>query len=207
MAIRFREVGCLYKAYVKDKELFVEFAPNVIVHRPLPFVKEDFLISHTFPVSNVALLLESESGNLLVAWFTGGMSVYMPVGNKLRMMAHTNFNIYNFRDEIATTCDNGLVQSGTKYHITRTHLYRLQSYFLKEYPNLVVFDIPDGQCGFLIDIQKNFKAVGEVIAGTDNYPGFIREGKVLSKISDEDKPLLGTYIIEQPENGKFTYNL
>lgn len=207
MAVRFREVGCLYKAYVKDKELYVEFAPGITVHQPLQFVKEDFMISHTFPCSNVALLLESESGNLLVAWFTGGMSIYTPVGNKLRMIAHTNFNIYTFRDAVMTTCDNGLVQSGTKFHITRTHLYRLQTYFPKDHPDIVIFDIPDGQCGFVVNINRNFKAVGEILVGTDNYPGFIRDGKVLSKIGSEDKPLIGTYIIEQPENYNFSYNL
>lgn len=207
MAIRFRETGCLYKARVENKELYVEFAPGIVVHRPLNFVKEDFLIDHTFPNSNVALLLESATGNLLIAWFTGGMSIYRPVGNKWRLMAHTNFNVYTFRDGICNTCENGLVQSGTDYHITRTHLYPLQTYFLKEYPDLVIFDIPDGGCGYVVSLQKNIKAITEILAGSDDYPGFLRNRQTISKIGSESTPLVGTYIIEQPENGRYTFNL
>lgn len=207
MGLRFKETGSIYKSYVKDKELYVEFAPGIVVHKPLPFVKEDFLIDHVFPCSNVAILLESKTGNILIAWFTGGMSIYRPVGTKWRLMAHTNFNINEFRDSVCDTCENGVIQSGTVIHVTRTYLYPLRTYFPKEYPNISIWDVPDGKCGFVVPIDKNFKAVAEVLAGTSEFPGFLRDNQVLSKIGSDSSPLVGTYIIEQPENGEFTFNL
>ena len=91
MGLRFRYNGCLYNAYVKDSKLTVAFMPWLTVEQPLPFVKEDFMISHTYPISNVALLLESDSGNLLIAWFTGGMSIYKPEAGKFRLMLRINY--------------------------------------------------------------------------------------------------------------------
>lgn len=207
MAIRFKDNGCLYKAYVKDKELYVEFSPQVVVKRPLPFVKEDFMINYTFPISNVALLLESDSGNILIAWFTGGMSIYQPLGNKWRLMAHTNFNIYTFRDDIADVLDNGAVQSRLQVYVTRTHIHSLQTLFLKDYPGYAVLDIPDRECGFLINVDMNLRIVREIITGAENYPGFQRGFKTLSLIGSDGCALVAPYIIEQPEGCSYTFNL
>lgn len=207
MGLRFSETGSIYKSYVKDKELYVEFAPNIVVHRPLPFVKEDFLIDHIFPCSNVAILLESKTGNILIAWFTGGMSIYRPVNDKWRLMAHTNFNINTFRDGICNTCENGIIQSKQMVHVTRSYLYPLRTYFLKEYPNISIWDISDRGCGYVVPIEENLKVITEVLAGTDDYPGFLRNGEVLTQIGSNSAPLTGTYIIEQPKDCEFTFNL
>ena len=207
MGLRFRYNGCLYNAYVKDSKLTVAFMPWLTVEQPLPFVKEDFMISHTYPISNVALLLESDSGNLLIAWFTGGRSIYKPEAGKLRLMAHTNFNINVFRDSVIEVLETGVVKNQLQTHITRTHLYPLNTYFIKGNPNWAILDIPDEQCGFVMDVRKNPVIVKKLITGGENYPGFLRMGKSLVEIGNDSGVLVDPYIIEQPVVGDYTYNL
>ena len=207
MGLRFRYNGCLYNAYVKDSKLTVAFMPWLTVEQPLPFVKEDFMISHTYPISNVALLLESDSGNLLIAWFTGGMSIYKPEAGKFRLMAHTNFNINVFRDSVIEVLETGVIKNQLQTHITRTHLYPLNTYFIKGNPNWAILDIPDEQCGFVMDVRKNPVIVKKLITGGENYPGFLRMGKSLVEIGNDSGVLVDPYIIEQPVVGDYTYNL
>lgn len=207
MGLRFRHNGTIYNAYVKDQRLVVKFTPWLEASTELSFVKEDFMIDHTFPISNVALLLESESGNLLIAWFTGGMSIYKPINNKYRVLAHTNFNIKTFQEEALETLDTGIVKNQLQTHITRTHLYPLSTYFVKNNPNYFILDIPDEGCGFVGDVRKNASIVKKLITGGENYPGFLRLPKSLIEIGRDGDVLVDPYIIEQPTAREYTYNL
>ena len=206
MAIRLREDGAIYPCIVKDRKLIITFAPDLVVEHPLTIVKEDFEISHSFPVCNTCMVCESKSsGNLIVAFFTGELRVYSKVDNKFRMLAASSFNI----NEIMQQYFDVFLIGRTKQEISDedmkySDVYYMREYVFKENPNKWLIDTADTYSPVVIDADKNSWFVVAVAAGNVNTPVLLRHGDKLFNM-DESMTLSDPYYIEQPN--KWSMNL
>lgn len=206
MGIRLRTDGAIYPCTIKDQKLIINFSPNLVIEHPLPIVKEDFEISHTFTVCNTCMLCESKSsGNLIVAFFTGELRVYSRVGSKYRMMAASSFDI----DEIISNYFDVNLIGRTKQAITDEDMKYSDVYYMREYiyknnPDIWLIDTADTFSPVVIEASKNNWFVIAVAAGNVNSPVLLRHGDKLFNM-DESITLSDPYYIEQPH--KWSFNL
>lgn len=206
MGIRLRFDGGIYPCVVKDQKLIITFAPNLTVEHPVTIVKEDFEISHTFPVCNTCMVCESKSsGNLIVAFFTGELRVYSRVGSKYRMLAASSFNI----DEIMNMYFDVYLIGRTKQSVTEedmkySDVYYMREFISKDNPNIWLIDTADTFSPVVIDANKNSWFVIAVAAGNTKTPVLLRHGDKLFNM-DESMTLSDPYYIEQPS--KWSFNL
>lgn len=206
MGLRLRVDGSIYPCIVKDKKLIMTFAPNLVIEHPLPIVKEDFEISHTFPFCNTCMLCESKTtGNLIVGFFTGELRVYSRVGSKYRMMAASSFDI----DEIMRQYFDIYLIGRTKQTITASDMkysdvYYMREFISKENQNIWLIDTADTYSPVVIDASKNGWFVIAVAAGNTKSPVLLRHGDKLFNM-DESMTLTDPYYIEQPN--KWSFNL
>ena len=206
MGMRFNKSGCIFEAYAKNQELHVVFEPGLEIVHPLPFIKEDFLISHTWQISNVCLLCESESRDLLIAWFTGTIAVYRPVGDRYRFIAMSGFDIDTFKYTYLNVYPTGTIEDRLRQYVTRTSLYDLNCYMVKGNDEKVIIDPFDTMNGYVIDVEKNIWILNELATGSPQTPGFRRLDDTLVLIY-KNTQLVNPYIIKQSDDLHYSYNL
>jgi hypothetical protein len=206
MGIRLRPDGTIFKAWVKDKVLHVEFMPGLEITYPVPFVKEDFLISHTWQQSNVCLLIESTSGMLMVGWFTGSIKLLKQCGERYRYMAFSAFNIQELIDANLTVINAGCVKREKGLKVTRTNIYPLTNYMIKGNDNYIILDTCDKCDGFVLDTSLNKRFIEELAFAVHDYPGYLRVPGNLQIIGDDWHTLVQPYVIEQPVD-MYSFNL
>lgn len=204
MGVRFNKSGCIFNCYVKDKVLHIKFKDDLEITTPCNFVSEDFMISHTWPVSNVCLLCEAENGDLLIAWFSGGMAVYRPNGIKYRLIARTGFDINSLIADKMEVITNGCIKKEYKTLITRTLLYPIHTYFIKGNNNYVVLDLFDLVSALVVDVRKNPEIVQKFAFGGKDYPGFLRVENTIVEFATR-------YVVQDPhvikQAGSDTYSI
>ena len=182
MGIKLSQTGSIYNASVKDKILRISFGDVFEVKTELPFVKEDFEINNNWSVSNIALLLTAQSGNLLVGWFTGGISILEPVGGNYRAISMNGFNIPTFIDETFDIIHAGVAKGRLRYYVTKSDLYPIISYIPKDSSirDYMIIEPQDLGNPIIVRISQNTEMVGELIHGNESYPGYRRIGETLS---------------------------
>lgn len=206
MGIRFRPDGTIFKAFVKDQVLHVEFMPGLEITYPMNFVKEDFMISHTWQQSNVCLLLESSSGMLMVGWFTGSIKLLKPYGERYRYIAFTAFNIKELIDANLDVINAGCIKREKGLKVTRTNIYPLTSYMIKGNERYIILDPCDKCDGFVLDTNLNKRFVKELAFAVHDYPGYLRIPGNLTLMGEDWHTLEQPYVIEQPDDF-YSFNL
>lgn len=206
MGVRLRTDGAIYPCMVKDQKIIFNFAPNLIIEHPLPMVKEDFEISHSFEVCNTCLVCESvSSGNMLVAFFTGEIRVYSRVGSKYRMLAAGSFDINEIMSQYFDIHYIGRTkQAITEEDMKYSDVFYMREFIYKKDSNIWLIDTADTFSPVVIDASKNSWFVIAVAAGNSQSPVLLRHGDKLFNM-DESITLSDPYYIEQPS--KWSMNL
>lgn len=206
MGVRLRTDGAIYPCIVKDQKLIITFAPNLVIEHPIPIVKEDFEISHTFEVCNTCMLCESKtSGNLIVGFFTGELRVYTKNGSKYRMLAASSFDIHDIMSKYFDIYLIGRTkQTVTEEDMKYSDVYYMREFVYKDDPNIWLIDTADTFAPVVIDARKNNWFVVAVAAGNTKSPVLLRHGDKLFNM-DESITLSDPYYIEQPN--KWSMNI
>lgn len=179
MGYRFIPNGAIFPCCVVDKKLCIHINDDIQLTWDVPFVKEDFTISHTWAISNVCMCMESNSGNLLVGWFTGDMKILKPLGQNsgYKLIAHKDFDFKNLFDEYFDRYDIGVCRSNIYIEHRYSSEYYMAEYVYKKDRRIAILDPTDAGGAIVCNIEDNPELLDLFVTGDRLRPACIRLGE------------------------------